>query len=92
MKAISRRLQRLEQRFGQVIESGETRHLLARLEAARLRHGLPEISSQRKDEWRGMTIIQILHSGRARNCEPSKQRELGIHRGEEAPGDRRGKV
>ena len=64
MRSIARRLQRLEERFGPAVESEETRHLRARLEAARLQCSLPPISSERLAEVRGMSIAEILNSSR----------------------------
>ena len=66
MRAIARRLHRLEQRLGPPVESRETRAVLARLEAARLRHGLPPISPERTSELRVMSITQILNAARQR--------------------------
>ncbi len=67
MKAIARRLQRLERRVEPpAVESQHTRQLRARLEAGRLRCGLPPISPERLVELRGMSLIEILHSGRER--------------------------
>ena len=65
MRAIARRLHRLEERF-RPVESEKTRELRERLEAARLRAGLPPISPERLAELRGMGIVAILHSGRLR--------------------------
>jgi hypothetical protein len=64
MRAIARRLQRLERRLGPAVESPETRLVLARLEAARLRRGLAAISPQRMEELRGMSVCRILNDAR----------------------------
>jgi hypothetical protein len=72
MRAILKRLDRLEKRFGLVeqpetaAESEQTRWLRMRLENARLRCKLPPPSPERLAELRGMTLVQILHSGRQR--------------------------
>jgi hypothetical protein len=75
MRALVRRLRRLEERTGPTVETQETRHLRARLEAARLRCGLTPISSGRFADLRHMSIVTILHSGRqragARRTEPA---------------------
>jgi hypothetical protein len=63
--AISKRLHRLERRLGTAVENEATRYLRVRLENARLRCGLPPASPERLAWLRGMTIPQILHSGRA---------------------------
>ncbi len=64
MRAIVRRLQRLEGRLAPAMESRETRGLRARLEAARQRCGLPPIPPERIAELIGRSIGEILHSGR----------------------------
>jgi hypothetical protein len=64
MRAIARRLRRLEERFGPPVETWETRRLRARLDAARLRCGLLPISPERPAKLRGMTIPEILNSSR----------------------------
>jgi hypothetical protein len=66
MRAIARRLKRLEERFGPAEESWKTRHLRVRLEAARWRCGLPPISPERLAELRGKSIVEILYSSRQR--------------------------
>jgi hypothetical protein len=60
MRAIARRLRRLEERLGPARESWQARHLQARLEAARQRCGLPPTSPQRLAELRGMSRTEIL--------------------------------
>ena len=64
MRAIARRLRRLEERLGPPLETWQTRHLQARLEAARRRCGLPPPSPERLAELRGMSIVDILKSHR----------------------------
>jgi hypothetical protein len=71
MSALSRRLQRLEKRFALVVEAGSAEdspaaRIGARLEAARLRCGLPPPSPERLAELRGMSICQILNAARDR--------------------------
>lgn len=62
MTQLERRLWRLERRLRPVAAA----RLLARLEAARLRCGLPPISPERETESRKMSLIEILHAGRER--------------------------
>ena len=77
MRAIVRRLRRLEERLGPSVETQETRHLRARLEAARLRCGLKPIPPERLAELRHMSIVAILHSGRQRaGARHEREREL----------------
>ena len=64
MRAIARRLQRLEKRFGTAVESQHRRRLRARLDAAHLRCGFQPISPERLAKLRGMNLIEILNSGR----------------------------
>jgi hypothetical protein len=66
MRAIARRLQRLEKRFGPVEETREEKVWRARFEAARLRSGAPPPSPERLAELRGMSICQILNAARDR--------------------------
>ena|SRR5258708_35456279 len=66
MRAILRRLQRLEHRFGREEETVETRALRVRLEAARVRSGTPPPSPERLAELRGMSIPAILNAARNR--------------------------
>ena len=66
MRAIARRLYRLEQRFwGSAVEDQQTLRLRARLEAARRRCGLPAASAERVAELRGIGVVEILNSARA---------------------------
>ena len=67
MRAILRRLDRLERRYGlaEVVESWEDMQLRARLEAARLRTGSLPISAARQAQLRGMSVVAILNSSRA---------------------------
>jgi hypothetical protein len=59
-----RRLQRLEKRLGPAVQDWRTRELRARLEAARLRSGLPPISGEPRRKLRGLTVADILNSNR----------------------------
>jgi hypothetical protein len=68
MGALSKRLHRLERRLGTEVESQATRHLRKRLENARRRCGSPAPSPERLAELRGMTVVQILHSGRQKSA------------------------
>jgi hypothetical protein len=64
MMAIARRLQRIETRLGLVAETREEKVQAARLEAARLRCGLPPPSPERLAELRGMKVVDILNAAR----------------------------
>jgi hypothetical protein len=70
MRAILKRLGRLEERFGLVerpgtaVENERTRYLRIRLQDSRLRCGLPSPSPERLAWLRLMTIPQILNSHR----------------------------
>jgi hypothetical protein len=64
MRAMARRLDRLEQRLGPAGESQGTRQLLARLEAARRRCELPPPSPEPSAELRGMSVAAILNAAR----------------------------
>ena len=66
MRAIARRLKRLEERFGTAEESWETHKLRLRLEAADRRCGLAPISPERLAELRGKSKAEILDSSRPR--------------------------
>ncbi len=66
MKAIAKRLHRLEKRFGSEVESEETWFLRSRIDAARKRCASQPISSRSVGEWSGMNIVAILNSGRQR--------------------------
>ena len=85
MRLIDRRLRRLEERCLPAVESWQTRRLRERLEAARLRCGLPPISPERLAELRGKSIVEILHSGRQRAA--ARARESGKYA--ERPGEAR---
>ena len=74
MRAVARRLRQLEQRYGPVVESYESQERRARLVAARLRCGLPPVCTKRRGELRGMSIIEILNSGRQRVAVTSHRR------------------
>ena len=94
MRAIARRLVRLEQRFGLVEETREAKILWARLEAARLRletagmrSATPPPSPQRLADLKGMGVVGILNAARdrlalARSCELQGQtaREYKLRR------------
>ena len=69
MKATFRRLQLLEKQHGNSAESGLEVYLRQRLEAARLRCGIPITSPKSFGESRGMGFVAILHSGRRRAAE-----------------------
>jgi hypothetical protein len=71
MRALSRRLRRLEVRFGlagrgPAVESEKVREIRERLEAARLRCGLQPIPAERQAELRGRTVAEILNAARQR--------------------------
>ena len=66
MRALSRRLRRLEERLGPTVETEKTRRLLARLEAGRVRLKLPPSPPERPAELAGMSMIAILNAGRDR--------------------------
>ena len=67
MKAIARRLRRLEARLRPPVESWEMRRLLERLETARRRCGLLPPSPERLAELRNRSVAEILVAGRQRN-------------------------
>ena len=77
MKAIDRRLRRLEERFGPHVETEYERQLLARIEAGRRRvaesrergegSGFDD-GHEPKEDLTGLTVEQILLRGRARNA------------------------
>jgi hypothetical protein len=69
MRAISRRLDRLE-KLGLVVETGLTRHWRVRLDAARLRSGSPPVPWERRTGLRGMSVTAILNSSRAASLRP----------------------
>ena len=75
MRTIARRLQRLEEGFGLGPETEEDRRLRERLEssrrraaAVRVREGLPplEAHERQREDLTGLSVIEILHRGRAR--------------------------
>jgi hypothetical protein len=55
--------------MGTAAESEQTRYLRMRLENSRLRCGWPPPSPEHLAGLRGMTIVQILHSGRQNSTE-----------------------
>ena len=77
MRAILRRLDRLEKRFGlaepSAVESSETQQLRMRLAAARLRCGSPPISPERQAELRGKSVVEILLAARQRALESDRE-------------------
>jgi hypothetical protein len=68
MKAIGRRLCRLEDQFGTAIESEFSRHLCELLETRRRRAGLPPFEKVPPDDvhYGRRTIIEVLNAGRQR--------------------------
>jgi hypothetical protein len=64
MRTVLKLLHRLERRFGLEVESEDTQRLRVRLENARRRCGSPAPSQECLAGLRGMTIPQILNSGR----------------------------
>lgn len=66
MRAISRRLRRLEKRLGLAAEDREGCALAALIEARRLRRGLPPPSPEHLAEQRGMGVVEILNAARQR--------------------------
>jgi hypothetical protein len=69
MRAISKRLQRLEKSLGSSgVENQETPWLQMRLTNARLRCKSPQPSPEHLAGLTGMTIVQILHSGRQKSA------------------------
>src|ERR1035437_2770149 len=66
MRTVLKLLHRLERRFGLEVESEDTQRLRVRLENARRRCGSPAPSQECLAGLRGMTIPQILNSGRQR--------------------------
>lgn len=68
MKAIGRRLCRLEDQFGTAIESEFSRHLCELLETRERRAGLPPFEKVPPDDvhYRRRTIIEVLNAGRQR--------------------------
>jgi len=82
MKAISKRLVKLESRFG-AVETEFTRNLRQRLEHARLRAGLPVRSPE---DLSGMTVEQILNRGRLRARQGAAQSSDNVdYRGMQVP-------
>ena len=66
MKAIARRLCRLEDQFGTAIESEFSRHLCELLETRERRAGLPRFEMVPPDDvhYGRRTIIEVLNAGR----------------------------
>jgi len=77
MLNLRRRLRRLEKKqLGTAVESEQTRCLQARLQAARLRCKVLPPSPEHLAGLRGMTIVQILHSGRQKSAEAAELSDL----------------
>ena len=68
MKAIHRRLRKLEEGLGLIPQTEDEKRLRARLEAARARMAAVgyDVTETGESELRGMTIIEILDRGRDR--------------------------
>ncbi len=72
MKVMIRRLRRLEERFGPPVETEFTRRLRERIEAGRRRvakwreHEGSPVSDQHRENIAGLSVIEILHRGRAK--------------------------
>lgn len=68
MKAIGRRLRRLEDQFGTAIESEFSRHLCELLETRERRAGLPPFEEVPPDHvhYGRRTIIEVLNAGQQR--------------------------
>jgi hypothetical protein len=66
MRAIVRRLRRLEARLGPSMASWQVTRLQERLEAAGRRCGLPPSSPERLAELRNRSVAEILAAGRQR--------------------------
>ena len=64
MLNLRRRLRKLEKQLGTAVDVDKALQLKARLQAARLRCGSSPPSPERVIELRGMTVCQILYSGR----------------------------
>jgi hypothetical protein len=77
LRAYSRRLRRLERQFfpEALGLSAKGQELVARLESARLRCNIPPTSPERMAEIKGMSIIEILTTGRQRAREEALKRE-----------------
>ena len=72
MKSISRRIRRLEERFGPAVETAFSRRLRERIEAGRRRVAQwreqeeSSVSDQHRENLAGLSVTEILHHGRAR--------------------------
>ena len=83
MKAIIRRLRRLENRFGPPVETRFTRQLRQRIEEGRRRvaeaKGLSEwpgsVGDDEQEDLRGLSIAQILLLGRDRVARAKAERD-----------------
>jgi len=81
MKNISRRIRKLEERFGPPVETEFTRRLRERIEAGRRRvaqwreqEGI-SVSDQHRENLAGLSVTEILHRGRARVARAKAERE-----------------
>jgi hypothetical protein len=85
MRAIARRLQRLEQQMGPAVESPEASKLWARIEEARQRGGMPPLSRNQRDAggngWRDATFVDILNAGRTRAAAAKKEADKTAQNG-----------
>ena len=81
MKAITRRLRKLEDRLGPPVETEFDRQLRARLEAGQRRvaqwrqqEGI-SVRDQDRENLSGLTVDEILHRGRARVAKAKAERD-----------------
>ncbi len=89
MRTIARRLQRLEERCGPLVESAATKRLRVRLEAARVKLGSPPVSSKHLEGSRVMSIVEILKAGRQRVALAQKERPKTAREFDNEPVDER---
>ncbi len=66
MRALVRRLRRLEKLLAPAVESEHSRRLRARIEDGRVRLGPPPSDPEPRAEFAGMSVIEMLHAGRDR--------------------------
>jgi hypothetical protein len=83
MKSISRRIRRLEERFGPPVETEFTRRLRERIEAGRRRvaqwreqEGNP-VSDHHRENLAGLSVTEILRRGRAKTREHPRAEKAG---------------
>jgi hypothetical protein len=81
MKTITRRVRRLEERYGPPAETAHTRYLAARLEAARRRMVLAGYPEHAPEGLSGLTTEQIL----LRGCERARQAAIAEEAAERLP-------